>query len=245
MMNIGIVCEGPTDFIILREVVDHITGEDNYYVQLQPEPDLTGKYGNGWKGVWKWCADNAMIKRKLMRDIEPALDILIIQMDGDVSRKEKAAHCRCPSTVCRHKAEYQPIVCDAKKETREACPVVLPCVDHEKSVNGYIEHLENLIGKWLDDLSDTCIVIPCDSIEAWIVAAYDETEYVEDIEDPWTNMIARRKAYHNLKIPGAQKRQRIFREFAGKVALNWETVTELCASAKQFENRICMLQNRR
>ena len=87
MMNIGIVCEGPTDYIILKEVVDTITGEDNYYVQLQPELDLMGRYGNGWKGVWKWCADNAGLKKQLMKDIEPVLDVLIIQMDGDVSRK--------------------------------------------------------------------------------------------------------------------------------------------------------------
>jgi hypothetical protein len=89
MKNIGIVCEGPTDYIILREVVDKVTGEDNYYIQLQPEEDLVGKYGNGWKGVWKWCVDNASIKDKLMKDIEPALDLLIIQIDGDVARKEK------------------------------------------------------------------------------------------------------------------------------------------------------------
>ena len=52
MKNIGIVCEGPTDYIILKKVIDLITNETNYYVQLQPEPDLTGQYGNGWKGVW-------------------------------------------------------------------------------------------------------------------------------------------------------------------------------------------------
>ena len=53
MRNIGIVCEGPTDYTILKEVIDHITGESTDYVQLQPEADLTGAYGNGWKGDWK------------------------------------------------------------------------------------------------------------------------------------------------------------------------------------------------
>ena len=48
MMNIGIICEGPTDYVLLQEIIDRITGDDNYYVQLQPEPDLMGKYGNGW-----------------------------------------------------------------------------------------------------------------------------------------------------------------------------------------------------
>lgn len=243
MKNIGIVCEGPTDYIVLKEIVDKITDEDNYYVQLQPDTDLTGKYGNGWKGVWKWCADNASIKEKLMKGIEPALDILIIQMDGDVSRKEKAVHCLCESTVCEHKGEYNPIECDVRKETREACPVVLPCANHEESVRGHIDHLENFVGKWLNDLSDTCIVIPCDSTEAWIVAAFDEIENVEEIEDPWINIIAKRKFYHNIKISGTQKRQKIFKELVKKVCDNWSKVTELCVSAKQFEDNIIWLNN--
>ena len=70
MRNIGIICEGPTDHIILKEIVDRITGENNYYILLQPEPDLAGEYGNGWKGVWKWCADHAAIKEKFMKGIE-------------------------------------------------------------------------------------------------------------------------------------------------------------------------------
>ena len=241
MMNIGIICEGPTDYIVLKGIIDKITGEDNYYVQLQPEPDLTGRYGNGWKGVWKWCVDNAAIKEKLMKDIEPVLDILVIQMDGDVSRKEKVAHCWCESTVCENKGINNPIECDKNVEIKAICPVVLPCADHENSINGYIEHLENLIGRWLNNLSDTCIVIPCDSTESWIVAAYDETENVEDIEDPWINIIARRKAYHNIRISGTQKQQKLFKQFVKVVCSNWSKVTELCISAKKFEENIMLL----
>ena len=76
MKHIGIVCEGPTDYIILKGVIDQITGAKNTYVMLQPENDLTGKYGNGWKGVWKWCYDNASIRKELMKGIQPALDFL-------------------------------------------------------------------------------------------------------------------------------------------------------------------------
>lgn len=243
MMNIGIVCEGPTDYIILKEIIDKIAGENNYYVQLQPEPDLAGEYGNGWKGVWKWCIDNAAIKAKLMKDIEPVLDILVIQMDGDVSRKEKAAHCWCEATVCEYRGKNNPIECDVKKETRESCPVVLPCANHKDSINGYMEHLEHLVGKWMDDLSDICIVIPCDSIEAWIVAAYDKTEKVEEIENPWINIISKKKDYHNIRISGTQKRKRIFEQFAEVVCSNWAKVTELCISAKKFEDNMIFLLN--
>ena len=207
-MNIGIVCEGPTDFFILKEVVDKITGIDNDYVQLQPEPDLLGEYGNGWKGVWKWCKDNGSRKERLMKDIEPCLDWLIIQMDGDVSRKEKAAHCWCESTICERKNKYHPLECDRQKELRNSCPIHLPCEEHERSVSAYMMHLEQLIGKELQDLNSTCIVVPCDSTEAWIIAAYDEMKDAEIIEDAWLNIISKKKEYHNIRMNGKKKRKK-------------------------------------
>ena len=217
MKNIGIICEGPTDYIMLKGIVDKITNESNYYIMLQPEPDLTGRYGNGWKGVWKWCADNAAIKNKIMKNIEPELDFLIIQMDGDVSRKEKAAHCWCEATVCEYKGIWNPIECDVKKETKEKCPVVLPCINHENSVEGKIEHLQKLI------------------------AAYDELENAENIENPWESIIAKGKTYHSIRIPGSKKRKRIYEQFAETVCSNWKKVTELCTSAKRFEDNILLL----
>lgn len=47
---IGIVSEGPTDYLVLKTVIDKITGTENRFLPLQPESDLRGKYGNGWKG---------------------------------------------------------------------------------------------------------------------------------------------------------------------------------------------------
>ena len=176
MKHIGIVCEGPTDYIILKGVIDQITGEKNTYVMLQPENDLTGKYGNGWKGVWKWCYDNASIRNELMKSIQPALDFLVIQMDGDVSRKEKSSHCWCEATQCAHKGKWNPLECDTTSAGRAACPIVLPCPGHDASVTGYMSHLKALLTTWLKETDDTCIVIPCDSTEAWIVAAYDQTD---------------------------------------------------------------------
>ena len=41
---IGIVGEESTDYMVIKEVIDHITGGANKYRRLQPEPDMT---------VWK------------------------------------------------------------------------------------------------------------------------------------------------------------------------------------------------
>lgn len=96
---IGIASEGPTDYLVLKTIIDKITGEENRYLPLQPEPDMMGRYGNGWKGVWKWCKETAPLE-VIMDSIQPQIDVVVIQMDGDVVRKEREVHCLCDSTIC-------------------------------------------------------------------------------------------------------------------------------------------------
>ena len=78
---IGIVSEGPTDYLVLRAVIDKITGEENRYLSLQPEPDMLGRYGNGWKGVWRWCKETESIGM-LMEEVQQALMQSVCPCDG-------------------------------------------------------------------------------------------------------------------------------------------------------------------
>lgn len=237
MKNIGIVCEGPTDYIILKNVIDRITGEDNQFYLLQPEDNLRGEYGNGWKGVWKWCRDNGKILDGIMTGVKPELDLLLVQMDGDVSRKEKEVHCLCRATKCAEKGEIHPLECE--KAIRKMCPVVLPCAEHAEAEEGYRAHLEALITGWLDGCeAKVCVVIPCDSTEAWVVAAYDGREDAEQIVSPWENIISKGKTYHGIRISGHRKNQIVYREFALQVCSVWEQVTRLCESAARLEKYI-------
>jgi len=244
MMNIGIVCEGPTDYVILKYVIDHITGENNVYQPLQPEPDLSGAYGNGWKGVLKWCRDNADIRLSIMKNVEPVLDVIIFHLDGDVSRREKPAHCVCSQVECSKREEIDPLTCDIKAEDKAKCPVHIPCPNHPASLEGYISHLRELLSSYLKSTNDTCFVIPCDSIEAWIVAAYDNQEGIELVEDPWNNIIAKRKTYHDIRIAGKKKHRRTYEQFALAVCANWSQVTKLCCSAREFEKNIQSIRDK-
>ncbi|MCD7825267.1 MAG: hypothetical protein LUH14_04815 [Clostridiaceae bacterium] len=242
MKNVGIVCEGPTDYILLQSVTDYVLGSNNHYKLLQPEPNLMGEYGNGWKGVWKWCADNALIKGQIMKEIEPRLDFLIVQMDGDVSRKERISHCWCDSNVCALKGTQNPLNCDSMgRSARQDCPLTLPCADHERSAAGYQEHLKSLITVLLKDLEDTCVVIPCDSTDTWIAAAYDKADNIEMVENPWETMIAKGKYYHGIRIPGKKKNISAYREMSVAVCDNWKEVKKLCTSAGCFESDIMRL----
>lgn len=90
MKTIGIVAEGPRDFELIAAVIDTITNEENSYQMIQPEPDMAGRFGNGWKGVWKWCETNQGSLNTYMNSLTPVLDFwLFIWMETlkDVKRK--------------------------------------------------------------------------------------------------------------------------------------------------------------
>lgn len=235
MKTVGIVCEGPTDFVILRSVIDTITGEKNEYRRIQPEQNVCGQYGNGWKGVWKWCQNHSEILAQYMKDAQPVLDFLVVQLDGDVSRKEKPVHCKCDSIKCDFRGISNPLMCDIN-----SCPIVLPCQEHGVPVTGYISHLKGLINSLLNQSDDVCVAIPCDSLETWIVAAYDGLKNVEFVESPWEKIIAHGKSYHDIRIAGGKKRPVIFQRFAPIVCERWNKVTKLCESARDFEE--CILK---
>lgn len=237
--HIGIVCEGPTDYILLKGIVDHITETDNQYVPLQPEEDLSGKYGNGWKGVWKWCTDHGEILDEYRTDVSPRLDLIIIQMDGDVARKEKEIHCTCEKTLCQWKGLCHPLECSYLKN--EACPVRIPCAAHAATVEGYIDHLTKQIILWLKQKEGICVVIPCDSTDAWVAAAYETLEEPERIEDPWKHVISKGKSFHGIRIPGHKKSGIVYRQFVQHVCSNWENVRKCCLSARIFEEHIRVL----
>ena len=233
---IGIVSEGPTDHMVLKAVVDKITGEQNRYLPLQPEPDMLGRYGNGWKGVWKWCKETVPLEI-LMDELDPQMDIVIIQMDGDVVRKEKEIHCLCDATKCPDKGKVFPLYCN---RVGDDCPVQIPCNSHSDDIKGMIDHgvstlSDTLGGKRQDRV---VITIPCDSTDAWVVAAYDDISDVERIENPWKEVIAKGKYYHGIRVRRDKKSTVTYAAFLDRIVEHWGEVTEKCLSAKEFEHGI-------
>lgn len=233
------LCGGPTDYMVIKEVIDHITGEANEYRRLQPEPDMAGRFGNGWKGVWKWCETNSGVLDKVLHEVTPQRDLLVIQMDADVSRKEREVHCQCGSAECEAREESHPLRC--VKVIEGQCPVILPCGKHVQNARGYEEHLEKMIRNWLGTCAnneDILITIPCDSTDAWIVAAYQDYGNVEEVENPWENVIARKKDYYGIRIPGSKKRASVYSQLLPRLCEQWERVIEQCYSARCFDDKV-------
>ena len=233
MKTIGFVCEGPRDSDLLEAVVSHILNEDINPLYLQPEPSLDGENGNGWKGVWNWCYKNGKMIDRYIQGVSPEIDLIIIQMDGDVARKEREVHCSCYLGQCAFAGIIFPLKC-----RQEACPVRIPCDHHKKDVDGYVEHLQNLLHSCFAGEFAPIIIIPCDSTDSWIAAAYEDREDIEIVQDPWTNLISRGKEYHGIRVPGHKKTKAVYDRFISAVCSNWELVTKRCSQAAEFERLI-------
>ncbi len=235
MKTIGFVCEGPRDVELLSAVLRRILQEDINPLFLQPEDNLQGGFGNGWKGVWRWCEKEGWNLDKLMNGVSPKMDALIIQMDGDVSRKEKEPHCRC-GDICEDAGNVHPLACRKVKEN--CCPIILPCGGHESGAPGYVRHLTGFLSQFFQPDSMPIFVIPCDSTDAWIVAAFDAIEDTEHIANPWESVISVGKNYHGIRIHRHKKLKAEYAKLISMVCENWERVTAICSQAMAFEQAI-------
>jgi hypothetical protein len=93
---IRVVCEGPTDMVVIRSVVAAL-GIDAVITQIQPEDNsnLLGDFGGGWKGVRAWCQD-AVTQGGLQVTLANA-QALIVHVDADIAYdKELACAQPCP-----------------------------------------------------------------------------------------------------------------------------------------------------
>lgn len=192
-----------------------------------------------WEGVWKWCEAASGILDQFFYQVTPQLDLLVIQMDADVSRKEKEVHCLCKCVSCDDIGKVHPLKCE--KLIRGQCAIKLPCESHMQDSKGYEEHLEGLIREWLKEKEkrkDVLITVPCDSTDAWIAAAYQDCLNIETIKNPWESIIAKKKEYHGIRIPGGKKSRSVYRKFLPQLCEQWKFVTEQCDSAKSFDNKV-------
>lgn len=78
---------------------------------------MAGRFGNGWKGVWKWCETNQGRLNTYMNSLTPVLDFLVIHMDGDVERCEKEVHCECQRKFCDAPESTHPLTCEKLQTT--------------------------------------------------------------------------------------------------------------------------------
>ena len=97
MFSLMIVCEGPTDAVLVKAAFDNHL--DDYVVTvLQPELSQIqdqGPFGGGWKGVRAWCQQ--VRRQGGLHQVLARGDALVIHADADIADDPEIA-CRkdCP-----------------------------------------------------------------------------------------------------------------------------------------------------
>ena len=90
-LRIGLVCEGPTDTIVINAAVASLLGRRNFVLtQLQPLGSVAfGQTGTGWVGVYNWCRQAVDQAGGSVRDnpIFGTYDLLLVHLDADVADK--------------------------------------------------------------------------------------------------------------------------------------------------------------
>lgn len=237
-MIIGLVCEGPRDYDMLSAAVKKVLPGTTVR-PIQPDAELTGTYGFGWKGVWRWCRDNGGVSddgltlKEILSGIEPPIDYLLIQMDADVSRKDRESHCGCAHAPCQHQQTVVLPDCQHCGGKANACPISLPCPEHT-APEDYVQHLSGVLGQYFPEDSPVLFVIPCDSMDAWIVAGFEpEVPSCEQIHNPWGSVISSGRTFHGIRVKG-EKSSRTYRELIAGTMKNWEQVTRQCPQAAKL-----------
>ena len=226
-MNIGIVCEGITDYYVIEAALSKIIPFDFTATLIQPDvtPESI-RLGEGWCGVFKWCSEilsHESTQTEILRNI---YKIIIIHIDADVAQK----HFRDCGSNYNNTPE---LPCDSE------------CPPAEDTVN----NLKALIESWMpaNPMDDrTVICIPSKSSETWVVTALFGTNDPDILENIECNNELER--YLAEKPP----RERLIRQKDGRfrkdtsrfkssekiISNKWMFVTKHCREAKRFESNI-------
>ena len=226
-MNIGIVCEGITDYYVIEAALNTIIPNDFTVTRIQP--DVTPEslnFGGGWCGVFKWCNEvlsHESAQTKILRSI---YKIVIIHIDADVAQK----HFRD---------------CGSNYNNTPGLPCESKCPPSEDTVN----NLKTLLESWMpaNPLDDrTVVCIPSKSSETWVVTALfgtNDSKILSDIE-------CNNELEHYLSEKPA--RERLIRQKDGRfkkitnryqsnmktISNKWNFVTKHCREADKFEGNI-------
>ena len=222
--RIGIVCEGITDYYVLKAALNAIITGDFILTKLQPdETPKSKRFGEGWCGVFKWCSDTLSHEGIQTGMLRSTYYIIIIHIDADVAQKDFAD--------CSFSAQGLPCA--------RACPPA------EDTVN----NLKDLLESWMPDnplIDLTVICIPSMCTEAWVATALYGTkdpailtdiECNSNVETYLAGKPARERLIHR-KARRLRKKTDRYRNEAEKITDNWDLVKQHCGEAEKFEENI-------
>ena len=228
-LKIAFVVEGPTDYIVLKEIVREVLDGRDFVPQiLKPEMSAAFKLipgeDGGWPGVCRWCLQTKKQNGGHIRNnpLFNFYDILIIQLDADVAGfNYNDGHIKNPFPG-------QPTL-----PCNEPCP---PAADTTN-------RLREIMLRWIGEQNippQTVLCTPSKALEAWVLVGL----FPEDGQVQLGNIECRDHPDHILRgkpakkrlVSGSKKNVEKYDTFASEIAANWEAIKGHCSEAIRFED---------
>ena len=214
----GVVCEGPTEFIILERVVRALWPEVDQVLPLQPQLDATRRAvgASGFSGVRKWCQESSgTLADVIDAGIGPPLDLLVIALDVDAAIQVKIE---------------DPPASPSSYDAGRLCRMVR-------------DWLAGAAGTRLP--AELVIALPAMEIEAWAVAALlKKPARPETIEKPSEWLVKEGKLSLDEARPGkVRKSPRAYDHFATEIAARLPEVRRRCPEADRACRKIEQRRN--
>src|SRR5438874_144139 len=87
-MVVATVVEGPSDRLVIEEIVSYLFPGEHTFLRLQPIVSAP-ETGRGWKGVRAWCRETwqrpgSSLARLLSGETGQPIDLLVVHLDADI-----------------------------------------------------------------------------------------------------------------------------------------------------------------
>ena len=90
MIRVGLVAEGPSDWLALEEMIRTIE-PDSDFLHIRPDMTLVSGSPHGWKGVRAWCREmGPILESFLVADPGLPLHLLVIHLDCTMAHNIEA-----------------------------------------------------------------------------------------------------------------------------------------------------------
>jgi len=236
MFNIqtGMVCEGPTDFVVIQSILKSLEAGSATHrffpvTQLQPiASDAFGGFGpsgSGWGGVYRWCRESRIAgKGQLSRDPRiQHMDLIIYHIDYDVS------------TFSYSDDRIEQEVGDKN------LPYISPCPPSFNS----IEYLRDVLLSWMGESitpPKTVFCIPAYNTETWVAALlYPDALFLQkddrECNDAGLHCLLQ-KGLIKKKSGQYKKTRRKYELYSTQMSFQWKEVTGIFPGAQRFDKEM-------
>lgn len=214
MSSVRIVCEGPTDYDLIKAILTHIN-PDLVVTLIQPEADglhgNAGPHGGGWKGVRGWCHTIRDHGGLSTSGALANVQALILHVDADIATD--------PEINCAQK-------CPPAQPTTTALGALI-CA----------QWLGETPPKKL------ILCIPAQSTELWIWAALFPSELQQQVNpecmpEPAAKLTHRDGKFVQRKDGSYKKNRKGYQNAGPQIALAWDQVTATIPEARRFDQSL-------